>query len=72
MGFFSKDIKTLDDLFVHTLRDIYYAEKQIEKANSDFEAITGKDLNALNSKLTSKKLEPLKLLTKEEWDKRQS
>jgi ferritin-like metal-binding protein YciE len=32
MGFFSKDIKTLDDLFVHTLRDIYYAENQIEKA----------------------------------------
>lgn len=32
MGFFSKDIKTLDDLFVHTLRDVYYAEKQIEKA----------------------------------------
>jgi len=32
MGFFSKDIETLDDLFVHTLRDIYYAEKQIEKA----------------------------------------
>ncbi|WP_274626287.1 ferritin-like domain-containing protein [Arvimicrobium flavum] len=32
MGFFSKDIKSLDDLFVHTLRDIYYAEQQIEKA----------------------------------------
>lgn len=32
MGFFSKDIKSLDDLFVHTLRDIYYAERQIEKA----------------------------------------
>src|SRR6266481_5256793 len=32
MGFFSKDIKTMDDLFVHTLRDIYYAEKQIVKA----------------------------------------
>ena len=32
MGFFSKDIETLDDLFVHTLRDIYYAEKQIENA----------------------------------------
>lgn len=32
MGFFSKDIKTLDELFVHTLRDIYYAEKQIRKA----------------------------------------
>jgi ferritin-like metal-binding protein YciE len=32
MGFFSKDIKSLDDLFVHTLRDIYYAEKQIRDA----------------------------------------
>src|SRR3954449_205212 len=32
MGFFSKDIKTMDDLFVHTLRDIYYAEKQILKS----------------------------------------
>jgi ferritin-like metal-binding protein YciE len=32
MGLFSKDIQTMDDLFVHTLRDIYYAEKQIEKA----------------------------------------
>jgi ferritin-like metal-binding protein YciE len=31
MGFFTKDIKTMDDLFVHTLRDIYYAEKQILK-----------------------------------------
>jgi ferritin-like metal-binding protein YciE len=32
MGLFSKDIKTLDDLFVHTLQDIYYAENQITKA----------------------------------------
>ena len=32
MGIFSKDIKTLDDLFVHTLRDIYYAEKKIVKS----------------------------------------
>ncbi|HQS08997.1 MAG: hypothetical protein B7Y12_11035 [Rhizobiales bacterium 24-66-13] len=32
MGFFSKDIQTMDDLFVHTLRDIYYAEKRILKA----------------------------------------
>ncbi|MCO5064144.1 MAG: ferritin-like domain-containing protein [Rhizobiaceae bacterium] len=35
MGFFSKDIKTFDDLFVHTLRDIYYAEKEISKALPD-------------------------------------
>jgi len=32
MGFFSKDIKALDDLFVHTLRDMYYAEQQIVEA----------------------------------------
>lgn len=32
MGVISKDIKTLDDLFVHTLQDIYYAENQILKA----------------------------------------
>jgi ferritin-like metal-binding protein YciE len=35
MGFFTKDIKTMDDLFVHTLRDIYYAENQIVKALPD-------------------------------------
>ena len=32
MGIFSKDIETFDDLFVHQLRDIYYAEKQLVKA----------------------------------------
>jgi ferritin-like metal-binding protein YciE len=32
MGLLSKDIKSLDDLFVHTLQDIYYAEQQITKA----------------------------------------
>ena len=35
MGLFSKDIKTMDDLFVHTLKDIYYAENQIVKALRD-------------------------------------
>ena len=32
MALFSKDIKSMEDLFVHTLQDIYYAEKKIEKA----------------------------------------
>jgi ferritin-like metal-binding protein YciE len=32
MGLFSKDIKNMNDLFVHMLRDIYYAENQIVKA----------------------------------------
>jgi ferritin-like metal-binding protein YciE len=35
MGLFSKDIHTMDDLFVHTLRDIYYAENRIVKALPD-------------------------------------
>ncbi len=35
MGIFFKDIKTMDDLFVHTLRDIYYAENRIVKSLPD-------------------------------------
>ena len=35
MGLFSKDIRTMDELFIHVLRDIYYAEKQIIKALPD-------------------------------------
>jgi len=31
MGLLSKPIKSLDDLFVHTLQDIYYAEQKIAK-----------------------------------------
>ena len=32
MGLLTKDIKTMNDLYVHTLRDIYYAETQITKS----------------------------------------
>jgi len=32
MGLFTKDISTFDDLFVHQLQDVYYAEQQILKA----------------------------------------
>lgn len=32
MALFSSDIKTFEDLYLHMLQDIYYAEKQIEKA----------------------------------------
>jgi ferritin-like metal-binding protein YciE len=35
MGLFSKEIKTMNDLFVHTLRNIYYAENQITKLLPD-------------------------------------
>jgi ferritin-like metal-binding protein YciE len=29
MGLFTKDIKSMEDLFLHTLQDVYYAENQI-------------------------------------------
>jgi ferritin-like metal-binding protein YciE len=32
VGLFTKDIKTMDDLFLHTLQDIYYAENKIVKS----------------------------------------
>jgi ferritin-like metal-binding protein YciE len=31
MGFFTSPIKTFDDLYLHQLQDIYYAEQQITK-----------------------------------------
>jgi ferritin-like metal-binding protein YciE len=31
MGIFTKDIKTFDDLFLHQLQDLYYAENKITK-----------------------------------------
>ncbi len=35
MGLFTKDIKSMDDLFVHQLQDVYYAEKRIVGALPD-------------------------------------
>ena len=32
MGWFSPDIETVDELFLHSLQDIYYAENRIAKA----------------------------------------
>jgi ferritin-like metal-binding protein YciE len=32
VGIFSKDIQTMDDLMLHSLQDMYYAEHQISKA----------------------------------------
>jgi ferritin-like metal-binding protein YciE len=32
VGLFTKDIKTMNDLFVHQLQDVYYAEQQLVKA----------------------------------------
>ena len=45
MGLFTKDIKTMDDLLLHGLQDIYYAEQQITKALAeDDRQATNRDL----------------------------
>jgi ferritin-like metal-binding protein YciE len=47
MGLFTKDIKSMDELFLHVLQDIYYAEKQILKALPDMiEKATNRELTA--------------------------
>jgi ferritin-like metal-binding protein YciE len=47
MGFFTKDIKTMDDLLIHGLQDIYYAEQQILKSLPKMiEKATNRDLIA--------------------------
>ncbi len=45
MGFFTSDIQSMDDLFLHTLQDIYYAENKIVKSLPDMIS------NATNTKL---------------------
>ncbi|MET4492734.1 ferritin-like metal-binding protein YciE [Bradyrhizobium sp. LA7.1] len=63
MGFFTKDIKTMDDLLLHGLQDIYYAEQQITKALPKMiEKATNRDLvTGLNIHLeeTNKQIERL-------------
>jgi ferritin-like metal-binding protein YciE len=45
MGLFSKDIKTMEDLLLHGLKDIYYAENQIIKSLPKLiEKATNRDL----------------------------
>jgi ferritin-like metal-binding protein YciE len=47
MGLFTKDIETMDQLFLHTLQDIYYAEQQIEKnLPTMIEKATNRELSA--------------------------
>ena len=47
MGIFTKDIKTMEELFLHQLEDIYYAEQQLTKAIPKMaEMATNADLKA--------------------------
>lgn len=63
MGLFSKDIGTMDDLLLHGLKDIYYAENQIVKALPGMiETATNRDLKkGLKDRLeeTEKQIERL-------------
>jgi ferritin-like metal-binding protein YciE len=46
MGLFTKDIESMDDLFLHGLMDIYYAEKQIiQSLPKLIEKATSRDLS---------------------------
>ncbi len=47
MGLFTKDIKTMNDLFLHQMQDIYYAEQQLVKAIPKLiEKSTNRELSA--------------------------
>jgi ferritin-like metal-binding protein YciE len=63
VGFFSKDIKTMDDLLLHGLQDVYYAEQQITKALPKMiEQATNRDLAQglkLHLEETNKQIERL-------------
>jgi ferritin-like metal-binding protein YciE len=63
MGLFSKDIKSMEDLMLHELQDIYYAENQIIKALPQLaDKATNRDLRqALKTHLeeTKKQVERL-------------
>src|SRR6476619_3988111 len=63
VGMFSKDIKTMDDLLLHGLQDIYYAEQKITKALPKMiEQATNRDLSQglkLHLEETNKQIERL-------------
>ncbi|MEN3375692.1 MAG: hypothetical protein V7604_1047 [Hyphomicrobiales bacterium] len=63
MGLFTKDIKTMQDMFLHGLQDIYYAEHQITKALPKMiENATNRDLSKglqLHLEETKKQIERL-------------
>jgi ferritin-like metal-binding protein YciE len=55
MGLFSRDIKTMQDLFAHQLEDIYYAEMQLVRA-----------LPAMAEKATDNQLKQILMLHRDE------
>jgi photosystem II stability/assembly factor-like uncharacterized protein len=46
-------------------------KKQLDDAKAKFQGISAHDVPALNTALTKMKLEPVKILSKDDWDKKQ-
>jgi hypothetical protein len=46
-------------------------QKEFEAVVADFDAVKKKDISAVNTALEKKKIEAIKLLTKEDWEKKQ-
>jgi len=46
-------------------------QKKMDEAASQFQSLTGPALQPINASLQSKSLEPLKAISREDWDKRQ-
>ena len=71
MGLFTKDIKSMEDLLLHGLQDIYYAEQQIIKSLPKMiEKATNRDLVAgLKGHLeeTNKQVERFREGFREAW-----
>jgi photosystem II stability/assembly factor-like uncharacterized protein len=47
-------------------------DKDIQKATVDFQSIVKKDLDSLNSGLKGKKLDPINVTSREDWEKKQN
>ncbi len=53
------------------LEQVPILQKEIEKKDGEFKIILKKDLPKINSRLQKKKLAPIKIMNREEWDKTQ-
>ena len=52
------------------LHEAELVEKEIGKKSSEWDSLAAKELAAANKALAAKKLEPIKVITREEWNKK--
>jgi hypothetical protein len=46
--------------------------KQLTDARATYDSLAGKEMDALNAGLGSKKLDPVKAMSRQDWEKKQS